>query len=215
MPTPPATPTPDPTNKQRAVAEATAVAVAALATGTEWRRRAALLDLPVVDRAAGPAIALRLFGRQILLVPPGFEALDPASPKPVPAGDRLLALHYLLHDAPVTSAGEWISFRDFSGGQFYWEPFRSRTVLPLIGRIGNDLERLKKNLDRFAWEPATGAELAVRLHVVGPLWAQLQYYVGEEGLPPEAVFLFDAALRRVFCTEDAAVIGSRLCLGLL
>ena len=215
MPMPPTSGAPDPTNKQRAVADATAAAVAALASAGDWRERAARRELLMVDSAAGPAIPLRLFGRQLQLVPPGFAALDSGSPKPVPAGDRLLALHYLLHDAPVSPAGEWISFREFSGGQFYWEPFRARTVLPLIARFGNDVERLKKNLDRFAWEPATGADLAVRLHVVGPLWAQLQYYVGEEGLPPEAVLLFDAALRRVFCTEDAAVIGSRLCLGLL
>ena len=42
--------------------------------------------------------------------------------------------------------------RNLSSGQFYRQPFLSRTINPLTKRIGNDVELLKNNLNRFDWE---------------------------------------------------------------
>ncbi len=36
-------------------------------------------------------------------------------------------------------------FRNLRSGQFYWQPFLSRTIIPLTKRFGNDVELLKKN----------------------------------------------------------------------
>jgi hypothetical protein len=43
----------------------------------------------------------------------------------------------------------------------------------------------------------------------------LVYRAGDDEFPASADLLFDACIRRVFCAEDAAVLGSRVCLGLL
>ena len=45
--------------------------------------------------------------------------------------DSILFFHYLLSDAPVNQSDQYISFRELPGGQFYWDPFMARSVVPL------------------------------------------------------------------------------------
>ena len=110
-----------------------------------------------------------------------------------------------------------ITYRDFTGGQFYWQPFLSRTAKPLVAKIGNDLEKLKKNLARFDWTPVPvpPGDFAVRVHAVGNLHVTLVYTLGDEEFPASCEVLFDAATRRVYGAEDAAAMASRICIGLM
>ncbi|MHB9138667.1 MAG: DUF3786 domain-containing protein, partial [Victivallaceae bacterium] len=43
----------------------------------------------------------------------------------------------------------------------------------------------------------------------------LIYRAGDDEFPPEAEVLFDAAVKRVYVAEDAAVMAGRICIGLL
>ncbi|MCP5107491.1 MAG: DUF3786 domain-containing protein [bacterium] len=158
---------------------------------------------------------LRAFGMDMVLRLPGFEMVLGDSDTAVKAGDRILVLHYLLCDLPVVETRELISFRELTGGQFYWEPFCSRTVRPLVGRIGNDLELLKKNLDKFDWEEVSYGDFGARIHIVGRLYLTLIYRLGDDEFPPATDVLFDASVKRVYNAEDAAVLASRICLALL
>ena len=141
--------------------------------------------------------------------------LAAATHQPVKTADRILALHYLQHDLPVTPTGSFITFRDLPGGQFYFGPFRSRSLQPLLKRIGNDLDLLRRNLARFDWQPAQMGDFAARVHAAGRIEATLVYHLGDDEMPAEAELLFDACIKRILCTEDAAAIGIRICLGLL
>ena len=161
------------------------------------------------------SVQLRAFGADMTLSLPEFQLVFTGTGDPVKAGDRILVLHYLLCDLPVKQTDELISFRELTGGQFYWEPFRSRSVRPLVGRIGNDLELLKNNLNRFDWEPVSLGDLGARIHAVGKLYCTLVYRIGDEEFPPAADFLFDASFKRVYNAEDAAVLAGRICLSLL
>lgn len=201
-----------PTNKQRAEAEAAQRAAEALAA----------VDLPARCRSLGlPAplpdgrLPIRLFGQDILVVPPDFQVISAATNQPVKASDRILALHYLQHDLPVAATGTFITFRDLPGGQFYLGPFRSRSIAPLLKRIGNDLDLLGSKLGRFDWQPVQVGDFAARIHVIGPIVATLVYHLGDEEMGPEAELLFDTCIRRIYCAEDVAAIASRICLGLL
>jgi hypothetical protein len=108
-----------------------------------------------------------------------------------------------------------ISFRELPGGQFFWEPFLSRSVRPLLKRIGNNLELLKRNLHSFDWEPASLGDFAARVHALGKVYLTLVYRVGDEEFPPSAELLFDACTKRVYNAEDATVLAGRICLDLL
>ena len=178
----------------------------------DMKARARLLGLDMADDAN---IKMRVFGKDMLLDTACFSLKNAADGKDAKPADRLLALHYLRCELPVKPAGELISFRDFTGGQFYYQPFLSRTVVPLVGRFGNDLEQLKKNLDRFDWSPRNFGDFSAEIHALGALGITLIYRLGDDEFPAEAEVLFDASVKRVFEAEDAAVLAGRICIGLL
>ena len=196
---------------EKAHEEAVGIAVERLRE-VDIDRRCESLGLSKPD---GGSVRLRAFGEDMTLLLPGFQLVFTGSGEPVKANDRILVLHYLLCDLPVEETGELISFRELTGGQFYWEPFCSRTVRPLVGQIGNDLELLKSNLNRFDWEPVSLGDLGARIHAVGKLHCTLVYRIGDDEFPPAADFLFDSSFKRIYNAEDAAVLAGRICLSLL
>jgi Domain of unknown function (DUF3786) len=157
---------------------------------------------------------MRVFGKDMILDPADYS-LKTTDGKAAKPADRLLLLHYLLCDLPVKATGELISFRDFTGGQFYYQPFVSRTTGPMSGRFHNDLECLKKNLDRFDWEEVKIGDFAAKIKTFGELDLTLVYHLGDDEFPPAAEVLFDSCIKRVYEAEDAAVLASRVCIGLL
>lgn len=180
--------------------------------GVDLAVRCANLGLP------GPKddiLHLRAFGIDLVLRLPGFQLFPVGSDKPVKSSDRVLVLHYLLCDLPLKNTGELISFRELQGGQFFWEPFLSRTVRPLVAKIGNNLELLRKNLGRFDWEPFPLGDFAARIHAIGKVYLTLVYRLGDEEFPAAADLLFDTYIKRVYNAEDATVLASRICLNFI
>jgi hypothetical protein len=170
--------------------------------------RCRALSLP---EPQGGSMHLRAFGVDMVLLLSDFRLFKAATGEPVKPGDRILMLHYLLCDLPLEEVGELISFRGLAGGQFYWEPFCSRTVRPLVKKIGNNLERLSANLDRFDWKPVTLGDLGARIHAIGKLFCTLVYRLGDEEFPASADFLFDSSFKRVYNAEDTAVLAGCIC----
>jgi len=185
----------------------------------------AIASLKEVDLTARcPALGLpkptdglvrtRLFGMDVVLDCRTFTLCGEGG-QPVKTADLILFLHYLLCQQTVTATADLIAFREFPGGQFYLPSFKARTTDPLLGRFGNDLEGLRRNLSRFDWEPATRGDLGARIHAYGNVYVTLLYHLGDEELPAEASLLFDATSKRILVAEDAAVLASRICIGLL
>ncbi len=160
-------------------------------------------------------LCFRAFGQNLLLRLPGCELIHRETSDPVRVRDQILVLHYLACDRSIHPTGELISFRELPGGQFYWQPFRARSVAPLVKRIGNDTETLRRHLDRFDWQPFASGDVGARIHAIGRLEAFLIYHCGDEESGPSADLLFDACMKQVYAAEDAAVLASRICLGLL
>lgn len=198
-------------SKQEAQMQALERALAALA-GVDLTHRLSLLALPAPQAGR---VSFRLFGQDAVLTLDTLDIRLAAAGAPAKLADRILVLHYLMHDGPVACTDRLVSFHEFVGGSFYFGPFRARTVEPLVQRFGNDLDALRANLGRFAATPVAQGDLGARLHAFGPLYLTLLYQRGDEEFGPTAEVLFDAAVQRVFGTEDAAVLASRICIGLL
>lgn len=199
------------------LAQEAAVAAAAARVRAVPDLAARCRGLGLTAPAADGGVAVRAFGRDFRLAPPDYRpAVITPGAKPARLDEQILILHYLLTERPVTATGTLITFREFPGGQFYWEPFLSRSVAPLLKRVDNDLELLRRNLQRFDTAPATGpGDLAVRVHAVGKLELTLIYHLGDDEFPPGAEVLFDTCMKGVYVAEDAAAVASRICLGLL
>jgi hypothetical protein len=164
-------------------------------------------------------LLFRAFGRDMTLRLEDFQLFPVNSEKPVKVSDRILVLHYLECSFPIHQTNRLITFRQMDSGIFYWEAFLSRSVRPLVERIGNDLETLRKNLDRFDWEHVSMekgmGDLVARIHAIGNIYVTLVYHSGDEEFPPEAELFFDSSIKQVFPTEDVAVLAGRICLNLV
>ncbi len=160
-------------------------------------------------------IKFRAFGTNLLFRIPSFELIKTDSGNAAKLSERLLVMRYLLLETPLKITGERVSFKVYSEGQFYWVPFMARTVNPLAERIGNDLELLKKHLDRFDWEEEEMGDFSAKIHLIGKLDMILVYHLGDNEFPPEANILFDSCIKGVYLAEDAAVLAGRICIGLL
>ncbi len=150
---------------------------------------------------------------------------------PLPQADRILIYHYLACDSALSCGGDPISFRDFPGGAFYWEPFRARTALPLAKRFGGDIAlgtaggasrsaaqsapELRSALGRFEWSELPLGDFSARVRGFGRLYLIIVAYAPEEGLDADFNVLFESAALRAFGAEDAAAFASRICLSLL
>ncbi len=198
-------------NKKLALEDAIRRAAHSL-DGVDLPERTAALGLPFPDKNG--ELQFRMLGRTVAFRPPAFEGWDLMRDAPLHPADRLLVLHYLQHDLPLRPTGRWLTFRHFPGGQFYWGPFQTRSVKPLIHEIGNDLERLVERLRPLDCHPLKVGDCGVRVRLFGNVDLALVYNRGDEEFGPTVDILFDASLKRVFPAEDAAALASRLCLRL-
>lgn len=200
-------------NKLRAQREAICRARTHL-SGEDVVARLPALGLPLPDEQG--RAAFRAFGVDVLLSLPTLTLNEQANGRDLRLGDQILLLHYLLCGQSLPAVpGDWVTFRDFPGGQFYWAPFLSRTVTPLVRGIGNDVARLRTRLSSFDWAPYPAGDCGAVVHAFGRVHILLVYHAGDEEAGPGAEVLFDGAARRAFAAEDAAYLASRVCLGLL
>jgi Domain of unknown function (DUF3786) len=196
-------------SKQDALDKAIEMAIEKL-SAIDLNHRLETVNLPP---RANNTVAIRMFGGDMLLNITDFSLtnLDGKAAKPA---DRLLLLHYLSCEFPVKKTDKLMPFREFTGGQFYLEPFLSRSVRPLAKRFGNDLDGLKKNLDRFDWKPTDIGDFAAVIKTIGEVDITLVYRLGDDEFPAEAELFFDSCTKKVFNAEDAAVLAGRICFGL-
>jgi len=159
-------------------------------------------------------LRFRAFGVDLSL-DENFNIVETATGKPIKPGDHILVLHYLLCDVALKPSGRLITFRDLPGGQFYWHPFLSRSINPLLARIGNNIELLRERINRFDWKPATDGDFSAVIHGIGKIEVTFVYHLGDDEFGPAGHVLFDSSIKQVYATEDVAFLAGRICLGLL
>lgn len=198
------------TNRELALADATRLALEAL-RGVDLGERCRLHGLPQSDEGG---VDIPFLGRVMRFSFADASLRSLASGRAAHPVDRLILLRLLAQDSAARLSGKSVSFRHFPGGQFYWQPFRSRTVAPLVKAIANDSGLLRERLALFDIEAMQGGDLAASIHVLGPIRLGLVYHLGDGELPPDADILFDSGLARVWDAEDAAAIAGRICMRL-
>lgn len=196
------------TNQRKALEEATVRAAEKLA---DVDLEARCKQLGIAPPESNGRLKVRVLGNDLVFTPPKFEACDANTGAPANPVDRILALQYLLCDTPVEATGDWATFREFPGGQFYWGPFHASSVAPLARRIGNDPGVLRERLDRFDWSPMDVGDLGARIKVMGKLEVGLVYHEGDDEFPSDINILFDACMKRVYVAEHIAALARRVC----
>lgn len=194
-------------SKSDAQRDAVARAVEKL-RGVDLATRCAQLKLPQPENGM---LKFRAFAIDFELNIETFELVKKPSGDPAKESDRILILHLLLCDHPLQPSDELISFREFSGGMFYHEPFLSRTVRPLVKRYGNNLEKLKETLSYLDVQPVELGDFGARIHCFGCIYITLIYRLGDGEFPAEAELLFNRPAVYALSAEDAVVMAARVC----
>lgn len=122
----------------------------------------------------------------------------------------VLILHYLINLSATTPTGEWVSFRQFEGGDFYYPAFRARTIDRLKKTFGGREEKFTEIASHLGGERIKFGDIAFRFSVFPRLVLAVVLHKPCEEFGSDANLLFDSSCLKLLPTEDAAVAASLL-----
>jgi hypothetical protein len=121
----------------------------------------------------------------------------------------ILILHYLEQKLKGLEplSGEWISFKELSGGEIYYPAFRKRAIEPILRKYAENPQGLFTVSDKKISKNVNQADAAVEIEAFSGVPVLVELWKGDDEFGPEANILFDRSITKIFCTEDVAVLG--------
>lgn len=127
---------------------------------------------------------------------------------------KVVLLHY-LQNADGKLDGQWISYREFEGGNLYYSVFHGRAIIPLIKNFGDDPEALLKAGEKLAGKIVKRGDASLDFLFFPYLLVNVAVWKGDDEVPSSANILFDSATRRILPAEDLAHLAADLVHALL
>ena len=129
----------------------------------------------------------------------------------VPAKDfvSILLLHYLtqkLKGLPAPS-GKWLTFREFSGVEGYFEAFHRRCIEPIIRKYGKNPDALKDIPARLPAKLSEGGDISLVIEAFIDVPVLVKLWRSDAEFGPDANMYFDSTIKNIFCTEDIVVLA--------
>ncbi len=122
----------------------------------------------------------------------------------------VLVLHYLVDLSSARPSGEWISFRELEGGDFYFPAFAARTTQRLKTTFAGKEKKLLEIAGKMDGEIIEFGDASAKFHVLPNVVIALVLHEACEEFPNEANLLFDSTCKKILPTEDLAVAASLL-----
>jgi len=144
-----------------------------------------------------------LESRRILSVSPNAPAKDYLS---------IILLHFLIQKLKglPRPTGEWLSFKQLSGGQGYFPTFKKRVIDVIVRKYSPKPEELFKLTERLDAKRAQHGDISIIIEVLEQLPVLITFWRGDDEFGPEANILFDQNINNIFCTEDVVVLAEAL-----
>jgi len=120
----------------------------------------------------------------------------------------VLLLHYLVGVDETPLSGEWISFREFEGGDAYFGAFTNRSLVPLKKTFGGNPDLLPGAAAPIAGEPLDYGDVGVRVPVFPKVPLAVGLWRGDSEFPPEGNILFDKTANSIIRTEDLNICSA-------
>jgi len=137
------------------------------------------------------------------------RALDTTG-KEVPPFFRVLLLHYLCGFSAANVSGEWVSFRQLRGGDFYFPAFANRTVERLKKDFNGKEGRFQKAAEALGGRRLEFKDISFEFAVFPKVHLAVILHCMTEEFGADANILFDRAAESHLETEDLAVCASFL-----
>ena len=133
----------------------------------------------------------------------------------VPLWSKILILHYLGKSQGNPLTGEWINFRQLSGGDTYYPAFVKRSQKPLLDFFADRLDLLDETAQALGGHKGSEGDRGVIIPALPRVPIALIFWSGDEEFQPEARILFDATIPTYLSTEDVAVLSQQTVFGLI
>ncbi len=194
----------------------------AVAGKGDWREafiaelRREVAEVPLAEVAPGlgaqmrgGSLAVRLLGREYLVVPDGRVVADGAEPSP---WVQILLLHYVRTRGSVPLAGAWVSFGQLRGGMVKAAAFARDCEEPLRELMERDPAGARRGLERLggAPEPGQPAPFAWRVLPLPRIPVLILFWPGDEEFPAKLRILLDATADRFLDVETLLFLGEGL-----
>ncbi|MFA6357538.1 MAG: DUF3786 domain-containing protein [Candidatus Omnitrophota bacterium] len=128
---------------------------------------------------------------------------------PVKDFPAILILHYLLQKLKGMPAitGLWLTFREFSGIEGYYDAYHKRSIEPLIRKYGKHPDAIKDVLNRLPGRLASGGDVGIIIEVFEDIPVLIKLWEQDTEFGPDANMYFDASIKDIFCIEDIIVLA--------
>ncbi|MBI2503171.1 MAG: DUF3786 domain-containing protein [Candidatus Latescibacteria bacterium] len=190
---------------------------AALALAVEGLQRAEVREQCARSGArwGDGVVELAFLNRVYRVRPPDFAVSLATGGTEVPLTEKILILHYLQTASGAPLRGEWISFAQVPGGEFYLPNFRARSVDRLVRTFADRETALFGAAAALGGSAAGFGDVSVQLPVLPRVPVALVLWRGDEEFAPSGDLLFDAAVAEYLPVEDMVVLAGmtvgRLC----
>ena len=121
----------------------------------------------------------------------------------------ILILHYLsrkLKGLPQLN-NEWLTFRELSGVEGYYEAFRKRSIEPLIKKYGEDPQAIFGDLNKLPAKKFEGGDAGIIVEAFEGVPALVKVWGADAEFKADANIYFDRSIVNIFCTEDIVVLA--------
>jgi len=119
---------------------------------------------------------------------------------------EVIFLHYLVTADGAPLQNEWITFKELPGGSVYGEPYRKRTIVPLIRYFGGNPEKFREAGLSLGGAEYNYGDLSLLLHPFPRIPMVFVLWKGDDEFAPSAGILYDACAAHYLPTEDYALL---------
>jgi hypothetical protein len=120
---------------------------------------------------------------------------------------KTLILRYLINSKKVPATNKYITYRDVSGGNVYYNNFYGRCIFRLSRTFGNKLDKFKEALESLGAEKIEMGDAAYKFEFIDNVYLTFAIWGGDEEFSPSAQILFDGNISFYFTAEDLAFVG--------
>ncbi len=161
-------------------------------------------------------LLVKFLGRQYCVDLQKKSVLDLTVLEPAKDFLSILILHYLARRVVGLPelTNRWLTFRDLSGVQGYYDAYHKRAIEPIINKYGKDLAAFKGVLRKLPGSVSTGGDASLILEVFQNVPVLVKLWLQDTEFAPDANIYFDASITEIFCTEDIVVLAQTVALQL-
>ena len=124
--------------------------------------------------------------------------------------EKIIVLHYFTTSDGTPLSQKWISVKEIPDSRLYLTNFEKRAVTPLLGRFGNNPEKIWEPARKLGGRKADVGDVAFTLPVFPRVPITLQFWKADEEFPPRINILFDKTIIHYLPTEDIILASQML-----